>query len=327
MKFAAFGRMKWLYDSVLTCVENGHHPTIIGTAPAPVEAKEYLCRESHFESLAKKVGCEFLSLPSATTKSCVEAARDLGAEVVISVNWPVTFKQSHLNAFKYGIINAHCGDLPKYRGNACPNWAIINHEPEVVLTFHRMSEALDAGDWYLKIPFPLNSNTYIGDVYEFLNSNIPNGFAKVLSRIESGDAIATPQSVEASTQLRCYPREPEDAMIDWRRNAEEISRLVRASSEPFAGAYTFYGDKKLTVWRARVEPQPYAVLGIAGQVVERRRASKEVAVLTTNGILVLESVSVDDQLPTAPMSVIASTRDRLRSHPMRSHAVGLGRNV
>jgi len=216
------------------------------------------------------------------------------------------------SAFAHGIINAHAGDLPRFRGNACPNWAILNGENKVVLTLHKMNLDLDAGSILLKRHIPLTDSTYIGDVYQFLDQAIPTAFVEVFARMENGPIVFVDQSRDLADSLRCFPRVPADSKINWNFSAIEISKLVRASSKPFAGAYALLMGERLIIWRARTEKILYPSLGVCGQVVRTDADQGEVWILCGEGMLVLEQVEYRGVCSKAT-DIINSTRTRLDS--------------
>jgi len=308
MRFAALGRTKWLYDSIRAAVEAGHQVVLIGTCPA---APHYFVKEDDFAQLAEEFRCPFFCGPVLNCPEYFRMIRESKAQVAISVNWLTLIDQRVLNQFEYGIINAHAGDLPRYQGNATANWAILAGEEKVVLTLHRMTEDLDAGPILLQREFPLTPRTYIGDVFKFMEENIPSMFVEVLDGLTAGSIVLKEQPSEPALSLRCFPRLPRDGRIDWTQSAEEIARLVRAVAEPFDGAYSFIATRKITIWRAREEKLPYSWLGIPGQVAEIRRNTGEVAVLTGNGILVLEEVQMFGGERCRAVDVIRSVRTRL----------------
>jgi UDP-4-amino-4-deoxy-L-arabinose formyltransferase/UDP-glucuronic acid dehydrogenase (UDP-4-keto-hexauronic acid decarboxylating) len=210
-----------------------------------------------------------------------------------------------------GILNAHAGDLPRYRGNAVPNWAILNDEADIALTVHVMADALDAGAVLLKRRLTLTQDTYIGDVYNFIETNLPDMFIEALNGMAAGTLTAIPQSTDVALSLRCFPRVGSDSLLDWQRPATELARLVRASAEPFAGAYSFRGLEKITVWRARASRLPYPYVGTPGQVAERFLSSQEVAVLTGEGVLLLQELQTPNTGRAPATEIIRSLRDRL----------------
>lgn len=307
MKAVALGRSRWLYDSIVAATAAGHQVVLIGTCPA---APEYTVGPCEFETLARSLGCPYFVDSAINRPERAEIVRSCGADVAISVNWTTRIGPALLHAFPHGILNAHAGDLPRFRGNACPNWAILTGEPRAVVTIHRMSVEIDAGPILLQRECPLGPDTYVADVYRFMDDNIPSMFVEVLNGIETGRLVPCGQPSDPAVSLRCTARLPGDGVIDWSRPAEELGRLVRASGEPFAGAFSFIDGQRVTIWRARPERLAYPCLGIPGQVVEIRVPTGEVAILTGDGVLVVEQLETPSHGRQRAAAVIRSCRVR-----------------
>ena len=315
MKFAALGRTRALYESIARAIDQGHECVLIGTSAAAPESE---IGEDDFGALADRCGSAFFCDLAINQQKYVDLARKSGAEVAISVNWKTLIHDAMLGAFRHGIIHAHTGDLPRYRGNATPNWAILNGETKIVLTLHRMVEELDAGPILAQASFAIGDDTYIADIYAFEDAAVPNLFVEVMSGLAAGNL--TPREQDPTGALRCYPRLARDNQIDWSLPASQIARLVRAMSRPFDGAYTYLGSERLVVWRARAEAGEF--IATPGQVAERR-PDGSIRVCSGDGFVVLEEVelvdAVDDgqeieaepRTPSAPNEVIRSTRIRL----------------
>ena len=308
MKVAALGRTQTLFGAIKSVAARGHEIVLIGTCPA---APEYSVTESDFEVLATEVGCPYFCDVAINRPEYLEMVRISGAEVAISVNWLTLIGAEMLGAFKHRVINAHAGDLPRYRGNATPNWAILNGESQVVVTLHQMAMALDAGAILLQRSIPLTSETYIGAIYDFFFEAVPEMFADLLDGLEQQTIVPRPQADDPALSLRCFPRLPVDSCIDWTQPAEQLARLVRASAEPFAGAYTFLGADKVTIWRAYADHLPYPYLGAPGQVAERRSNTSEVAILTGQDVLVLQEIETAAEGRKPASQIIRSMRARL----------------
>ena len=297
MRFAALGRTHLLYAAIEACVAAGHECVAIATAaPAP----GYLRNEADFRDLASRLGCVFRDCGSRFDAEEQSALARAQADIAISVNWPVILPQETRDMFPQGVLNAHAGDLPRYRGNACPNWAMLNGESEVIVVVHAMVDDLDAGPVLLRRGFPLDEQTYIGDVYAFLERAVPELFVEALSAIAAGSARWEAQPEDSTLALRCFTRRPEDGLISWDRPAVELARLVRASAEPLTGAFAYLDGRRITIWRARAEAA-VGLQGVPGQVAAVR-PSGEVAVLTGDGLLVIETVE-----PEAIDSLVGST--------------------
>lgn len=306
MQVTAIGRTKILFDAIESVREAGHDVSRIVTS----ESEDfYRTSAADFEDLASAIGADFFLSPDVNDPGFVSEVA--GDDVAISVNWNHLLERPVLDAFEHGVLNAHAGDLPRFRGNAAPNWALIAGEEEVVLTVHRMAPELDAGPIFRQRCVPIDEDTRLLEIYEAMWTGFPEMFVEVIEGLERGTIEPEPQPDDPTRALRGYPRIPEDSELDWDRPAADLDRLVRASSEPLFGAYTYIGTEKLTVWRAHIEHPPHEYLGTPGQVAERRPESGEVAVIAGDGFLILEEVETEegDRAPAA--DVITSVRTRL----------------
>ena len=308
MHVTAIGRTEMLYDSIRAIASAGHSIDRIVTCAAE---NFYTVSKTDFEALAADLDVPFLCCEDINDPQLVETFAASPSEVAVSVNWKYPIRRPTLDVFEYGVLNAHAGDLPRYRGNAAPNWAILNGEDEVVLTVHRMSEEIDAGPILTQDSVPITENTYLDDVYGAMGATFPELFVEALDGLEAGTLTPRSQPTDPAEALRGYPRIPKDSEIDWTQSATEIHRLVRASAEPLFGAFTYIGTDKLTIWRARTESPPFEYCGIPGQVANRCVDDGEVAVITGAGFLVLETVQLEDGERTTATDAITTFRTRL----------------
>lgn len=308
MRIAILGRTHLLYDSVRPLIEAGHDIACILTCG---EAPEYSRSAVDFENLAAELNVPFLATDRLNDENVISWVRDKRPDIGASINWRTIIGTRFRNLFKHGIINVHLGDLPRYRGNATANWAILNGEKETMLTLHLMSNSLDAGPILLKEPIPITDETYIGDILESAAKLTPTMLIQAVDGLTDGRLTPEPQPDDPRLALRCYPRLPVDSEIDWRTPADQIARLVRGSAEPFGGTYTYLNRDKLTIWRAHAEKPRTPILGIPGQVAEVRRTNGEVAIITGDGFLVATEIELDDGGRNVASDIITSSRTRL----------------
>jgi len=308
MKVGVLGRTAILYDTILRVKKSSHKIAFIVTSS---EAPEYSVTSKDFKNIAAKLKVPFLCTEKINSKKSISFIKKHSSDIGVSVNWKTIIGNEAIKSFKFGIVNAHAGDLPRYRGNATPNWAILSGEDRIVLTLHLMTAGLDSGPVLLKKNIPISRNTYIGEVYELICKNIPAMFIEVLDGLSDGTVKQRLQIKDPSLALRCYPRLPRDSEINWNQSAIQIDRLVKASSEPFAGAYTFLGSEKLIIWRSHIENSRNPILGIPGQIAEIRTRTNEVAVITKDGIIVLEEVENKSKGRKKAGDIIKSIRIRL----------------
>lgn len=308
MRVAAIGRTKNLYNSITKVKDGGHDIALIITCK---ESPGYEIVANDFKLLAKSLGIDFAQTERINSPEVIRLIKKNKPDIGISINWKTIIGQEVLNCFPYGVVNAHAGELPRYRGNAAPNWAIINGEKKIVMTAHLMTVELDAGPVILRQEMPVSDKTCISEAYEFIEKACPEGLLKAINGLANGSIKPRPQPTDASLSLRCYPRIPRDGEIDWRQSAVKLDRLVRAVSTPFDGAYTFMGIEKLIIWKAHYETPPYPFVGTPGQVAERRPETGEVAVITGEGFLVIEEVETITSGRKKAAEIVGTIRTRL----------------
>jgi methionyl-tRNA formyltransferase len=253
----------------------------------------YGCGPQDFADLASDAGAEDFGVISLANVEVRERLRLCRAELAVSINWPTIVGADVIGLFPLGVVNAHCGDLPRYRGNACPNWAILNGEQRIGLCAHMMEpDAVDAGAILLRDYLPVSARTYIGDVYAWLDRRIPSLLSEAIGGLATGRLIPQPQPSDPSVALRCYPRRPEDGRVNWTADVNQVHRLVRASSRPFAGAFSTLDDgRSVTIWRASPFLHDIPFCAVPGQIMLRKEGDPVIACGT--GALRLEELEVD----------------------------------
>lgn len=265
MKIAFMGRSKMLLKTIeLLSRVDDLEIAFIWTSNSP---DFYTCDSLEFKLMAEQLGCPFYC--GADIDLIAGDIEFTSVDLIFSINFVNLIPSYILEQVRFGIINAHAGDLPRYKGNACPNWAILEGEEKIVLTIHEMSSQLDSGRIYTSASFPLNDEIYIGDVYEWFEEIAPKLFFKALRMIQSGNSpIEQPQG----RPLRTFPRKPEDAKINWNMDVDQTLRLIRASSRPFSGAWCYVNgnpEQMLYIFRARRVTLDYDFLAVNGQILEK----------------------------------------------------------
>ncbi len=260
IRFGVIGRSEWLFETLVRLVEAGHIPTFVITAR---EAPEYTKSAKDFKTLAATLGVPFLRTSRLSSDG---AQRFLdkcpSTDCVVSINFSSIISDDVIARYPLGILNAHGGDLPRYRGNACQAWAILAGEPKIAMCIHRMiGGEVDSGDIIARAYLPLNTSTKIGDIYHWFGETIPELYSQALDALATdSDFVLEQQATNKSDALRCYPRRPEDGQINWRSSAIDIVRLVNASGRPFSGAFTFLDDRKVHIFE---ESSPQASISIS----------------------------------------------------------------
>lgn len=290
MKVVILGRTEYLYETA-ELLASGHEICAIVTAKA---MPEYSKTEDDFKRLAHKLDCPFY-FTGKTDSSLIEKLNQLNADICVSLNWINVLKDDIIGSFKHGILNAHFGDLPSYRGNAVINWAILKREKQIAVTIHKMVPGeIDSGNILKKKYMPIDSTTSIGNIVDFCRENTPQLFLETVNEIADGRSEEIPQNTLPQKAFRCYPRLPEYSKIDWKQSAEEIDALVRASAKPYSGAYSYMkinsNIQKVYIWRSSIDPAETNDIGEPGNIIKNDPETGMSKVLTGKGILNIEEV-------------------------------------
>ncbi len=309
MKVAILGRTEILYDTTLLLQKMGYE---IGCIITSKEAPEYSRISKDFEALANNLNCPFLH--SSNIEKVQEFIEQLPPmEICVSINYTGVIPESIINLFSIGILNAHGGDLPKYRGNACVAWAIINGEDKIGLCIHKMiGGELDSGNIIERDYYPVTIKTTITEVFNWMNIRTVELFVEAIKKLEKDANYQVEiQSKDNLKALRGYPRLPEDGQINWNSSNIVVQRLINASNKPFSGAFTYFEGKKIIVWDAEIVEEYENYLAIAGQVTKINTDSIEVA--TGEGKIRIKTIEIEGNI-TSPNTVIKSIRKRLTNN-------------
>jgi methionyl-tRNA formyltransferase len=305
----AIGRSRYLYDGIKHLVSKGFVFKAIVTEEA---YQEYDIKHADFESLAAQSGARFFMMKTLNHDDLIQIIKENKIRVAISVNWKYTIPKNFLDLFECGILNFHLGNLPDYKGNATVNWTIINGENEIYGNIHKMDPVLDAGDVISRKAIPITEQTYIGDILKQAAKDVPVLYEKALRKV-----LKRPSAFEVKGSLhglRCYPRLPEDSQVNWNESAKRIGRLVRASAEPYNGAYSFLNGEKMIIWKARVFKYKEKFLAIPGHVVGIQKDTKTIQVACGEGMLEIQEIEYKGN-KMAPVELIKSIRVRLKQDP------------
>ena len=179
----------------------------------------------------------------------IEKIKSINPDVICVVAYGKILPKEILEIPKYGCINVHASLLPKYRGAAPIQWAVLNGDKETGITTMYMDIGMDTGDMILTQKVKKKKNETTGELWERLSKIGGNLLVETLNQIEKGIAPRIPQEGEYTMAPML---EKEMSKIDWEnKTAEEIKNLVRGLN-PIMGAYTFLNGKKIKFWKVEV---------------------------------------------------------------------------
>lgn len=179
-----------------------------------------------------------------------ERVRHLAPDFVFSFYYRRMLPPALLAAGRRGAFNMHGSLLPKYRGRAPVNWAILHGERETGATLHQMVDQPDAGPIVDRMAVPILPDDVALDVMRKVTVAAELVLHRSLPCLVDGSAALSPQDLARGSYFGA--RTPEDGRIDWGRSAAEIHNLVRAVAPPYPGAFTTFNGARLRVLRTRL---------------------------------------------------------------------------
>lgn len=219
---------------------------IIGVVTPDTDSKWY----KGVDEIAKKYNIYLYENNNINTDEFIDKIKNMNPNLIVSVNFNQIIGKEIINIPNKGCINTHASSLPKYRGRAPLNWAIINGEKKTGVTVHYIDEGVDTGDIILQKEIAIKKDDYIKDILNKVKNNYPVIVNKAINQIKKGQVNSKPQNNKEG--FYCGKRNPKDGKIDWEQSAKDIYNLIRAVSHPYPGAFTFLDDKKVMIWRAKV---------------------------------------------------------------------------
>ena len=239
------------------------------------------------ESLAEERGIEVIR--TNNLKTLHDDIARVGPDAVVISSFNKIFPEDTLGLTRF--TNIHLGELPRQRGRANVNWAMINQEPYICISVHEAVPELDAGDIIHQFKVPIEPSDGVGVVYERINAALGNEFPDLYFDYLNGDIIPKPQDGVGATYYGT--RLPQDGMIDWQNDRKSIETLIRALGRPYRGAYTYLDGRKMIIWGAHIENAARVFEGgVPGRIASHEKGVG-VEVLTGDGPLLLKDVEMD----------------------------------
>ncbi|GLX93428.1 methionyl-tRNA formyltransferase [Herbidospora sp. NBRC 101105] len=264
MRVVMFGHQTWGHRTLRALLESSHEVVLAVTHPKSDHAYEKIWDDS-VADLAAEHDVPVLLRNRPTDPELLQAVKDARPDVIVANNWRTWLPPEIYDLPPHGTLNVHDSLLPKYAGFSPIIWALINGEPEVGVTAHRMTEELDAGDVLLQRSVPVTPTSTATDLFFATVDLIAPIVHEGLDLIESGQAVWTPQDRTKASFF--HKRAIADSRIDWTWPAEDLERLVRAQSDPYPNAFTFHKGERVRVLEASVSEGNYG--GTPGRVFIR----------------------------------------------------------
>ena len=267
-------------------VQEGHEVVQVVTQPDKPKGRGKSVLMTPVKEKALALGLPVWQPERIRRPEAVEQLKELAPDVIVVVAFGQILSRQVLDIPRFGCVNVHASLLPKYRGAAPIQWAILDGETCTGVTTMLMDEGIDTGDMLEKMEVPIAPDETGGSLHDKLSHAGAELIRSTLRRLEAGTLVPEPQTEEGTCYARMLTKTMGD--IDWNMDAAAIERLIRGLN-PWPSAYTHLDGRTLKIWKAQVrEGNPE---GVCGQIVETGRDS--ISVKTGNGVLVLQEVQLE----------------------------------
>lgn len=249
MKVIFMGTPDFSVGTLAALVEAGHEVVLAVTQPDKPKGRGKEMQYTPVKEYALEKGIPVYQPEKVRRPECIEELKKYQADVCVVIAFGQILPKEILEMTPYGCINVHASLLPKYRGAAPIQWAIINGESISGVTTMQMDEGLDTGDMLEKAEVPLGEKITGGELHDLLAEAGAKLCVQTLEKLEKGELKPKKQGETPTAYARMLDKKLGN--IDWTRPAVEIERLIRGLN-PWPSAYTTWNEKTMKIWDADV---------------------------------------------------------------------------
>ena len=252
MRVVFMGTPDFAVGTLKALLQSRHQVVAVVTQPDKPKGRGKAMQFTPVKEVAVRAEIPVLQPKRVRETEVVEEIRQFHPDVIVVVAFGQLIPKAILDMPQYGCVNVHASLLPKYRGAAPIQWAVIDGEEKSGVTTMQMDEGLDTGDMLLTEEVVLDPQETGGSLFDKLSEVGAGLLLKTLDELEAGNVHPQKQPSESTTAYAAMLTK-KMGEIDWTQSAVQIERLVRGLN-PWPSAYTHFGQKTLKIWRAAVHP-------------------------------------------------------------------------
>jgi methionyl-tRNA formyltransferase len=245
MKVIFMGTPDFAVPTLKKLYEHGHDIKLVVTQPDKPSGRGKKLKKSAVKEQAEQLGLNVFQPDKIKKQENIEILKSCGADVIVVVAYGQLLSKEILDMPKYGCINVHASILPKLRGAAPLNWALINGDKRAGVTTMMMDVGLDTGDMLLKDEIEVDMYMNVGQLHDTLMEKGAQLLIETLNKIEDSSIVRVKQDDPISTYAPLLNKETQK--INWSDSAENIHNLIRGLS-PWPTAFFSLDDKTVKVY-------------------------------------------------------------------------------
>ena len=248
MRIVFMGTPDFAVGALEALAQSGHEIAAVVTQPDKPKGRGKMQQMTPVKETALRLGLPVFQPVRVREEAFVEQMRELAPDVIVVSAFGQIIPGALLELPKYGCINIHASLLPRYRGAAPIQWAVIDGEAVSGVTIMRMDAGLDTGDMLARTEVPLTPDETGGSLFEKLCRAGAELLTETLPKLEAGTLVPEKQPEESPTPYARMIRK-EDGRLDWTMDAAALERRIRGFN-PWPSAYTSINGKTLKIWKA-----------------------------------------------------------------------------
>jgi methionyl-tRNA formyltransferase len=256
------------------------------TLPGPLDLNR--SGQCSFDEIAARLGADLVHTDDINAEQTLNVLRKLEPELVFVVGWSQLVRDAFIAMAREGVFGMHPTLLPRHRGRAPIPWAILSGLARTGVTLFEITDSTaDSGAIVGQVEVEIAPDETATTLFDRLAEAHVELVREAVPQIVAGTA---PRISQDSRRASTWPkRAPTDGIIDWETRAQYLHDWVRAQTRPYPGAFTYLGDEKVVVWRAR--PVEFTERAPAGTIVAAHAGGHVVA--CGDGALLLEEIETD----------------------------------
>jgi|ERR1700742_1992057 len=261
MRIVFFGFQTWGYKTLQALIAMDHEVVLAVSHPSSEESYKAIW-SAPVDELAREHGIP-LHLTETVDAETIDLVKHADPDVIVVNSWYYRMPAELYDLPPHGTLNFHDSLLPRFTGFSPVLWALISGASEFGLTVHRMDDGLDTGDILVQRSLPIGPTDTGTELVLRGMDLIPGALAEALTALDSGTAVWRPQNKAERTYF--HKRSERDSLIDWNWPADDTARFVRALSDPYPRAFSFYRGERIEILEAHVSEACFG--GTPGRVI------------------------------------------------------------
>ena len=249
MKIIFMGTPDFSVGTLEALVEAGHEVVLAVTQPDKPKGRGKEMQFTPVKECALKYNIPVFQPVKVREPECIEELRKYEADIMVVVAFGQILPKEILEMTPYGCVNVHASLLPKYRGAAPIQWAIIDGEEVTGVTTMQMNEGLDTGDMLLKTIIPIEAKETGGSLFDKLAEAGAKLCVETLEGLQNKTITPEPQGETPTDYAKQIKKELGN--INWTKPGVEIERLIRGLT-PWPSAFTDWNGKVMKIWDAEI---------------------------------------------------------------------------